>query len=78
MEGVVSERSLFNDKPVSPFIQVSKEIRFKYNPALKNGSRLISLYIGGAPVDRAKEYTIAATDFLAHVRHPFHQLISPN
>lgn len=47
---------------------MSKEIRYAYNPALTNGSRLISLDIGGAPVNRTKEYTIATIDFLATVR----------
>jgi hypothetical protein len=48
-------------------MQVSKEFRLKYNPSLTNGSRLISLDVGGSPVNKTKEYTIATIDFLAGV-----------
>lgn len=67
-QGIVSEHSLFNDKPVIPLMQVSKELRIQYNPTLANGSRLISLDVAGAPVNRSREYTVATIDFLAGVR----------
>ena len=38
---------------------------FTYNPANNNGTRLVSLSIGGAPVDLEKTYTISTVDFVA-------------
>lgn len=48
-------------------MQVSKEFKIQYNPSLANGSRLISLDVAGAPVNRTREYTLATVDYLAGV-----------
>lgn len=64
-EGIVSGVSLFNKEEVTSFVQVSKGIKFTYNPKNSAGTRLISLNIGGAPVDLTKTYTIVTLDFLA-------------
>lgn len=64
-EGIYSVRSQFNGNSVVPTGQFSKELRLAYNPSNTNGSRLISLEIGGKPVDFEKVYTVAATDYVA-------------
>jgi len=67
-EGIVSQKSMFNDRPVTSGVQVSRGIRITYNPTNPVGSRLTKLEIGQdqlQPVDKAKEYTIVTLDFLA-------------
>ena len=46
------------------FPQISG-IRFTFQPKLKAGSRVSEIFIGNAPLDPEKEYTIATNDFLA-------------
>jgi len=64
-EGAVSHVSVFNGRPVTSFIQVSAEANLEYNPANEVGKRLISLQIGGKPVDLTKKYNVVTLDFLA-------------
>ena len=67
-EGIVSRVSEFNGLPVTSFVQVSKNIRFKYNPAAAIGSRLVELAINGKPLDASDTtiYKISTWDFLAN------------
>jgi len=46
------------------FPQISG-IRFTFQPSKKTGSRVGEIFIGNAPLDLEKEYTIATNDFLA-------------
>lgn len=46
------------------FPQVSG-IRFTFQPSKKTGSRVGDIFIGNAPLDPEKDYTIATNDFLA-------------
>ena len=46
------------------FPQISG-IRFTFQPSKKTGSRVGDIFIGNAPLDLEKEYTIATNDFLA-------------
>lgn len=46
-------------------IQVSKEIKFTWNPNATVGARLISLEINGTSVQPATNYTIVTLDFIA-------------
>jgi 2',3'-cyclic-nucleotide 2'-phosphodiesterase (5'-nucleotidase family) len=64
-EGVVSRVSVYNGQAVTSFAQVSKNIRFSYNPSNRVGNRLISLAIAGQPVLLSQTYRIATIDFLA-------------
>jgi len=46
------------------FPQISG-IGFTFQPSKKTGSRVGDIFIGSAPLDPEKEYTIATNDFLA-------------
>jgi len=63
-EGIVSDVNK-NGLAVTSFVQVSRSIRFTYNPENPVGSRLITLKIKGQPIDLAKAYIISTLDFLA-------------
>ncbi|TFK35446.1 5'-nucleotidase [Crucibulum laeve] len=64
-EGIVSKKNLANGVAVTSFVQVSRSIRFTYNPTNAVGSKLITLSIKGAPIDLTKTYTINTLDYLA-------------
>lgn len=64
-ESVVSKVSVNNGLAVTSFAQVSKNIRFTFNPSNPNGSKLITLAIAGQPVVLSQTYRIATVDFLA-------------
>lgn len=64
-EGIVSDYSNATKHEVTSFVQVSRTIKFSWNPANPVGTRLISFTIGDKPLDREKTYTIVAVDFLA-------------
>ena len=66
-EGIVSKVSQFNGQVVTSFVQVSKNIKFKYNPAAAAGSRLVELSINGTPLTASDvtTYKISTWDFLA-------------
>ncbi|KAK1750413.1 Metallo-dependent phosphatase-like protein [Echria macrotheca] len=65
LEGIVSGTSQVNGRPVPSFLQVSSGIVVRYNPAASAGSKLVSVDIGGKPLDRAAEYRIVTVDFVA-------------
>lgn len=64
-EGIVSKKSVENGQTVTSFVQVSRSIKFTYNPNSPVGSRLVTLSIKGEPVDMAKSYRITTIDYLA-------------
>lgn len=66
-EGIASKVSQFNGQVVTSFVQVSKNIKFKYNPAAAVGSRLVELSINGKPLSASDTttYKISTWDFLA-------------
>jgi len=67
-ESIVSKVSQFNGQIVTSFVQVSKNIKFKYNPTAAVGSRLVELSINDKPLSAsdATTYKIATWDFLAN------------
>ncbi|KAF9032947.1 Metallo-dependent phosphatase [Panaeolus papilionaceus] len=64
-EGIVSKVNQVNHLTVTSFVQVSRSIRFTYNPANPVGSRLITFNIKGEPIDLAKTYRMSTLDYLA-------------
>ncbi|CCA67175.1 related to 5`-nucleotidase precursor [Serendipita indica DSM 11827] len=64
-EGVVSKYSTLSHHATTSFIQVSKQVKFSWNPNNVNQTRLITLEIGGQQVDVNKNYTMVTLDFLA-------------
>jgi 2',3'-cyclic-nucleotide 2'-phosphodiesterase (5'-nucleotidase family) len=65
LEGCVSRLNQFNNRPLTSWFQVSKNIRIQYNPANANGTKLVNVQIGGQPIDPAKDYRVVTLDFLA-------------
>ncbi|KAB5533536.1 Metallo-dependent phosphatase-like protein [Coniochaeta sp. 2T2.1] len=65
VEGIVSDKNQQSGATIPTFLQVSSGIEIRYNPAAAVGSRLVSISINGAPLDRAKEYRVVTVDFLA-------------
>lgn len=49
-------------RPAGPFLQLSGA-KVVIDPARKEGERVVSVTIGGAPLERDKYYTVAASDF---------------
>ncbi|KAF2825405.1 Metallo-dependent phosphatase [Ophiobolus disseminans] len=65
LEGIVSTVNVANKKPVTSFFQVSQGIKVDYNPKATNGSRLVSVNIGGKPLANTTTYNVVTLDFLA-------------
>jgi 2',3'-cyclic-nucleotide 2'-phosphodiesterase (5'-nucleotidase family) len=65
LEGIVSGVNEFNGEEVTSFLQVSRGIKIEYNPENNNGSKLVSVTVGGEALDREAEYNIVTLDFLA-------------
>ncbi|KAF8638206.1 hypothetical protein AX16_010552 [Volvariella volvacea WC 439] len=65
LEGTISRVSVFNGRPVTSGAQWSSTLRLTYNPNNEVGRRVISIEIGGEPLDPAREYRVATIDFLA-------------
>ena len=65
LEGVVSGVNVANKKAVTSFFQVSQGIKVDYNPKAANGSRLVSVDIGGKPLENGTTYQVVTLDFLA-------------
>lgn len=66
LEGAVSKKNQFNDKEVSSWFQVSKDIKIEYNPDNDAGKKLVSVMIGDKPLDDDREdYRVVTLDFLA-------------
>ncbi|KAL1837218.1 hypothetical protein VTJ49DRAFT_4119 [Mycothermus thermophilus] len=67
LEGIVSGVNVDNGKPVTSFLQVSRGIRIEYaaGAATSTGKVLVSVTIGGKPLDRTAEYRFVTIDFLS-------------
>ncbi|CAI6331949.1 unnamed protein product [Periconia digitata] len=65
LEGIVSKVNVQNGRPVTSFLQISQGIKIEYNPANANGTKLVSVTIGDAPLDQSAEYEFVTLDFLA-------------
>ncbi|KAK1529746.1 5'-nucleotidase domain-containing protein [Colletotrichum paranaense] len=65
LEGAVTKVNQFNQEAITSFFQVSKNIIIEYNPAGNNGSKLVSVEVGGEALDDAKDYKVVTLDFLA-------------
>ncbi|PVF98209.1 Metallo-dependent phosphatase [Serendipita vermifera] len=64
-EGITSKFSTLSHHETTSFIQVSKQIKFSWNPSNANQTRLITFEINGQQVDPQKNYTLVALDFMA-------------
>ncbi len=66
VDGIVTKVNVDNGKPVTSFLQVSKEVRVVHDPTRPAGkSHLVDMTINGEKVDRTKQYKIVTVDFLA-------------
>jgi len=65
LEGIVSKVSQVNGRPVTSFVQVSRDIVIEYNPSAPEGNRLLSVTIEKKPLDLKAEYRMVTIDFLA-------------
>lgn len=65
LEGICSGVSQFNGEEVTSFFQISRNIEVEWNPENNNGSRLVSVTIENASLDREETYNIVTLDFLA-------------
>ncbi|KAK2052582.1 5'-nucleotidase domain-containing protein [Colletotrichum caudatum] len=65
LEGAVSRVNQFNGQPITSGFQVSRNIVVEYDPAADNGSRLVSVAVGGEPLDDERDYRVVTLDFLA-------------
>lgn len=67
-EGIASGYSTLSNHATTSFVQVSKQIKFSWNPSQPNGTRLIDFTIGGQKVDPTKNYTVVSHLFLRLAR----------
>ncbi|KAK0105754.1 hypothetical protein ONS95_004273 [Cadophora gregata] len=65
LEGVYTGINQYNNKSVTSIIQVSDGIEITYNSEANNGSKLVSLNVGGEALDREETYNVVTLDFLA-------------
>lgn len=66
IEGWVSRENQFSNKKTSSWFQISKDIKIEYNPDNDSGKKLISVTIGGKPLDQTREeYLVVTLDFVA-------------
>jgi len=65
LEGVYTKVNQYNNKAVTSNVQVSSGITIEWNPSAANGSRLVEVTIGDAPLDKTKTYNVVTLDFLA-------------
>ncbi|KAK2027933.1 5'-nucleotidase domain-containing protein [Colletotrichum zoysiae] len=65
LEGAVSRVNQFNGQPVTSGFQVSRNVVVAYDPAAGTGSRLVSVEVGGEPLDDERDYRVVTLDFLA-------------
>lgn len=63
LEHGVARSSPGEDAEPGRFPQISG-IRFEYDPKKPSGSRIVAATVGGKPLDEAKTYTVATSDFL--------------
>lgn len=66
IEGWVSRENQFSKKKTSSWFQVSKDIKITYNPDNDAGKKLISVTVGGKPLDESRtDYRVVTLDFVA-------------
>lgn len=66
IEGWVSRENQFSKKKTSSWFQISKDIKIEYNPDNDSGKKLISVTIGGKPLDESRQdYRVVTLDFVA-------------
>jgi len=65
LEGIVTGVNQDNGEEVTSFFQISSGIQVEYNPDNNNGSKLVSVTVGGEPLDNGTEYNIVTLDYLA-------------
>ncbi|TDZ54106.1 5'-nucleotidase [Colletotrichum trifolii] len=65
LEGAVTRVNQFNNEPVTSGFQVSRNIVVEYDPSAANGSRLVSVEVGGEALDDGRDYRVVTLDFLA-------------
>ena len=65
LEGCVSGENQESGEEVTSWFQVSKGIKIEYNPDNEPGNMLVSVEIGGEPLDDEKDYRVVTLDFLA-------------
>ncbi|CAO2647518.1 Nn.00g084400.m01.CDS01 [Neocucurbitaria sp. VM-36] len=65
LEGIMTGVNIANGEEVTSFVQVSTGIKIEYNPALNNGSKLVSVTIGDTPLSNDTTYNIVTLDFIA-------------
>lgn len=54
-----------NVRQVTSFFQISTNIQVEYNPDNNNGSKLVSVTVGGEPIDNSTDYNVVTLDYLA-------------
>lgn len=59
-EGIASKYSTLSQHATTSFIQVSKQIKFEWNPNNANQTKLINLEINGEQVDPGRNYTFVS------------------
>lgn len=81
LEGVIAGVNVDNGKLVTSFLQVSRGIKIEYgaDSQSESGKVLVSVTIGGKPLDKAADYKIATMDFVAgggdNIFAPFEDLV---
>ncbi|KAF2123860.1 5'-nucleotidase precursor [Dothidotthia symphoricarpi CBS 119687] len=65
LEGIYTGINVNNGKAVTSFAQVSTGIKIEYNPRNANNTKLISVTIGGQPLNNDTTYNVVTLDFLA-------------
>ncbi|TDZ32415.1 5'-nucleotidase [Colletotrichum spinosum] len=65
LEGAVTRVNQFNNEPITSGFQVSRNIVVEYDPSAANGSRLVSVEVGGEALDDGRDYRVVTLDFLA-------------
>ena len=63
LEGGVARSGVGEDREPGRFPQVSG-LKFEFDPRKAAGSRVVRVTVGGVPLDEAKTYTVATSDFL--------------
>ncbi|KAM5372175.1 hypothetical protein ACJZ2D_007575 [Fusarium nematophilum] len=65
LEGAVTGINQKNKEEVTSWFQISKGLKIEYNPDGKNGSKLLSVKVGGEDLDDDADYQVVTLDFLA-------------
>ncbi|UPX20480.1 5'-nucleotidase [Ascochyta rabiei] len=65
LEGIVTRVNVANGKDVTSFFQVSTGIKVEYNPKNSNGTKLVTVTVGGQPLNNDTTYQVVTLDFIA-------------